>query len=383
MKTITNGKFILPDEKGNFFIAENFSVTFDEKILKISFSEKDDEIIDAENCFVAPGFINIHIHGCDGCDVMDSNSESLEKICKFLPSSGVTSFLPTTMTMKIPEIKSALENIRNNQKSFQGSKILGVNLEGPFISKKFHGSHNPENIIPPDFEIFSDFADIIKIITFAPEELEDFSFVDKCREKNIICSIGHSAADYETAKKFIEHGADHITHLFNAQTGLHHRKPGIVGAAFETNSTVELIADNVHTSPTAQRIVWKMKPHDKIILITDSFRACGLGDGESEIGGQKVFVKKNIATLDDGTIAASVAKMNEVVKKFFENTQASLTETVELVTKNPAKRLNLYNEIGSIEVGKSADFVIFDENFNIRKTIIDGKIFNNIDDRNE
>lgn len=373
MKTLTNGKFILPDENGNFFIVKDFSVSFGEKISEISIAANSEEIIDAENNFISPGFINIHIHGCKNFDVMDATKNSLENICKFLPTTGVTSFLPTTMTMKISEIKSALKNVRDNQKNFFGAKILGVNLEGPFVSKKFHGAQNPENIIRADFEIFSDFADVIKIITFAPEELENFDFVDKCMEKNIICSIGHSAADYETAKKFIERGANHITHLFNAQTGLHHRKPGIVGAAFDTNATVELITDNLHVAPTAQRIVWKIKNHDEIILITDSFRACGMGDGEFEFGGQKVFVKKNVATLADGTIAASVATMNNVLKNFFENTSATLPETIELVTKNPAKKLNIYDKIGSIEIGKSADFVIFDENFNIKKVFIDGQ----------
>ena len=374
MKTLKNGKFIFPDDKEDFFIIKDFSVSFGEKISEISTAANSEEIIDAENNFVAPGFINIHIHGGGGCDTMDATTESLKKICEFLPSTGVTSFLPTTMTMKISEIKAALKNVRDNLKNIYGSKILGVNLEGPFVSKKFHGAQNPENIIRADFEIFSDFADIIKIITFAPEELDDFNFVDKCREKNIICAIGHSAADYETAIKFINHGANHITHLFNAQTGLHHRKPGIVGAAFDTNASVELIADNVHVSPTAQRIVQKIKNRSDIILITDSFRACGIGDGEFEFGGQKVFVKKNIATLADGTIAASVAKMNDVVKNFYENTQIPLTEVIETVTKNPAKKLNVYDKLGSVEVGKSADFVIFDENLNIKKTIINGEV---------
>lgn len=372
MTAIKNGKFILPDERGNFFVAENKILTFDEKILEIGDSTDAEKIIDAENNFVAPGFINIHIHGCNNFDTMDATPAALDEMCKFLPSTGVTSFLPTTMTMKISEIKNALKNIRVN-KNIYGAKILGANLEGPFISEKFCGAQDKKNIISTDFEIFADFLDVIKIITIAPEELNDFNFIDRCREKNIVVSIGHSAANYETALKAIQRGANHITHLFNAQTGLHHRKPGIVGAAFDSNATVELIADNVHTSPTAQRVVWKVKPCEEIILITDSFRACGIGDGESELGGQKVFVKKNIATLADGTIAASVAKLNEVAKNFHENTSAGIAETVELVTKNPAKKLNLYEKIGSLEVGKSADFIIFDENFNVKKTFINGQ----------
>lgn len=371
MKILKNGKFILPDEHENFFITTDCAIKFDEKILEIG-DFSDGDFIDAENNFVAPGFINIHIHGCNNCDTMDADKISLQKICDFLPHTGVTNFLPTTMTMKISEITAALENVRAN-KNLRGAKILGVNLEGPFISKKFHGAQNPENILRADFDFVEKFSDIIKIITIAPEELENFDFVDKCREKNIICSIGHSAADYETAQKFINRGANHITHLFNAQSGLHHRKPGIVGAAFDSSAVVEIIADNLHVHPAAQRIAWKIKNRGEIILITDSCRACGIGDGISELGGQKIFIKKNIATLADGTIAASVAKMNDVVKNFYENTRADLAEIIELVTKNPARELKIYDKVGSLAVGKSADFVIFDENFNIKKTFIDGR----------
>ena len=370
MKTIKNGKFILPNERGNFFITTEKVLTFDEKI--ISLENSAEEIIDAHGNFVSPGFINIHIHGCAGSDTMDATPAALKTMCEFLPSCGVTSFLPATMTTPLAEIYRALKNIRDC-KNFDGAKILGANVEGPFISPKYHGAQNPKNILRADLKLFEDFFDVIKIITFAPEELDNFNFIDSCIDKNIIASIGHSAATYEIATAAIERGANHITHLFNAQTGFNHRKPGIVGAAFDSNATVELIADNVHVSPVAQRIVQKIKPLDEIILITDSLRACGLGDCESELGGQKVFVKNGVATLADGTIAASVAPMNDVVKKFQRNTKISIPEVVELVTKNPARKLGLYENIGSLEVGKAADIVIFDEDFNIASTFVNGK----------
>ena len=371
MKVIKNGKIILPNGEGKFFVAENKNLAFDKKILQIENSIDAENIIDAENNFVAPGFINVHIHGCNNSDAMDATPDALRNICNFLPSSGVTSFLPTTMTMTVEKIKAALKNIR--ERKFFGAKILGVNLEGPFVSEKFCGAQDKKNILQADFEIFSDFADIIKIITVAPEEITDKNFIPKCLEKNIVVSIGHSAATYEIAMKAIQRGASHITHLFNAQTGLHHRKPGIVGAAFNSNVFVELIADNIHVHPAAQKIVSKIKPVEEIILITDSCRACGIGDGESELGGQKIFVKNNVATLENGNLAASVATMNEVVKNFYDNTDLSLPEVIETVTKNPATELKIYDKVGSIEVGKAADFVIFDKNFEVQKTFIDGE----------
>ncbi len=372
MKAIVNGKIILPDEQGNFFVDDK-AVTFDEKIISIDDKINADEIIDAEKNFIAPGFINIHIHGCKNFDAMDENISALDGMSKFLPSTGVTSFLPTTMTMSVDRIKQALKNIRSRVGKSFGAKILGANLEGPFINPKFKGAQDEKFILRADFEIFSEFTDVIKIATIAPE-LTDFNFIEDCLHKNIIVSIGHSAATYEEAMQAIERGASHITHLFNAQSGLHHRKPGIVGAALTSNAIVELIADNVHVHPAAQKIVAKVKPRDEIILITDSVRACGIGDGLSELGGHKVFVKGNLATLEDGTLAGSVAKMNDVVKNFARNSGFSKAEVVELVTKNPARELKIYDKVGSIEIGKAADFVIFDEDFNVKRTIIDGKI---------
>lgn len=374
MKTITNGKIILPDQQGNFFI-DNKSVTFDEKIISVGNVTDAGEIIDAENNFVAPGFINIHIHGCNGFDAMDEDIAALDGMKNFLPSTGVTSFLPTTMTMSVDRIKHALKNIRAKSTSSNGAKILGAHLEGPFINEKFNGAQDKKFIRRADFSTFAEFADVIKIVTIAPEELPSLDFIDACRAENIIVSIGHSAATYEESLQAIQHGANHVTHLFNAQSGLHHRKPGIVGAALTSNVFVELIADNVHVHPAAQKIVAKTKSRDKIILITDSVRACGIGDGEFEFGGQKIFVNGNLATLADGTIVGSVAKIIDVVKNFSRNAEWTVPEVVELVTKNPARELKIFDKVGSIEIGKAADFVIFDENFNVKRTIINGEIF--------
>ncbi len=370
MKTLINGRLILPDENGDFKICAG-ALNFDEKIISIGEPADGAELIDAENNFVAPGFINIHIHGAAGVDTMDDDINALKKFAEFLPSTGVTSFLPTTMTMPLEKIYRAFERIRAGKNFSKGAKILGAHMEGGFISKKFKGAQAEENIIRADFSLIKKFVDVIKIITVAPEEC-GFEFIDRCRAENIIVSIGHSAATYEVAMAAIARGANHITHIFNAQTGLHHRKPGVVGAAFDSNAIVELIADNVHVHPAAQRIVNKVKPRSQIILITDSIRACGIGEGLSELGGQKVFVKGNLATLEDGTLVGSVAKMNEVLRNFCANTKLDIAAGVELVTKNPAVELNVFDKLGSLEVGKAADIVLFDDNLAIKKTFING-----------
>lgn len=362
MKTIINGRLILPEK-----ICAG-ALNFDEKIISIGEPVSGAEVIDAENNFVSAGFINIHIHGAAGVDTMDEDIGALKKLAEFLPSTGVTSFLPTTMTMPLEKIYRALERIRLGKNFTSGAKILGAHVEGPFLSKKFKGAQAEENILPADFELFRNFFDVIKIMTVAPEVL-NFSHLPL----PFSLSIGHSAATYEEAMTAIERGANHITHLFNAQTGFHHRKPGIVGAALDSSAIVELIADNVHVHPAAQRLVAKIKPRNEIILITDSLRACGLGDGVSELGGQKVFVKGNLATLEDGTIAGSVATMNDVLKIFCANTSTDIAAGVEMVTKNPAVELGIFDKTGSLEVSKTADITIFDDDLNIKKTFVNGQ----------
>ncbi|MBQ3444153.1 MAG: N-acetylglucosamine-6-phosphate deacetylase [Selenomonadaceae bacterium] len=370
MKSLINGRLIVPD--GDGFKVWAGALTFDEKIISIGEPVDGAELIDAAGAYVSPGFINVHIHGAAGVDTMDDNIDALKTLANFLPSTGVTSFLPTTMTMPLENIYRALQRIRDGKNFSSGARILGAHLEGPFISKRFKGAQAEENILPADFDAIKDFADVIKIITVAPEEV-GLDFIARCLEKNIVVSIGHSAATYEQTLTAITHGANHITHLFNAQSGLHHRKPGIVGAALDSSATVELIADNVHVHPAAQRLVAKVKPRNEIILITDSFRACGIGEGLSELGGQKVFVKGNLATLEDGTIAGSVAKMNDVFKNFCANTSFDVAAGVELVTKNPAVKLGLFDRLGSLEVGKAADIVLFDDDFNVKKTFVGGQ----------
>ncbi len=377
MKAIRNGNAILPDSEGKFFISNNMDILFDDKIRdiaptgKLPIEEICDEIIDAQGLYVSPGFINIHVHGCMGCDTMDEDSEALKIMAEGQASMGVTAFLPTTMTYDMPRIYRALDRIRRTMGENHGAMILGAHMEGPFISQAMKGAQKASNIRKADFALIEKYADVIRIITIAPEELPDGSdFVERCREKGIIVSMGHTSADYDQASEAISMGVSHATHLYNAMTGCSHRAPGAVGAALDSDIYTELICDNIHVHPAMQRLTHRMKGAVRLILITDSIRACGLGDGESELGGQKVFVHGDEARLQDGTIAGSVLLMNHAVKNFRENTHISIAEAVSFATAVPAKELGLYGGMGSLEKNKLANIVIFDEDFDIKKVIL-------------
>lgn len=381
MKAIINGRFIIPDETGRFTVEGGLALFFDEKIRAIrpaavSAAEREEveSCIDARGAYVSPGFLNVHIHGCVGADTMDDDPEAIRKMQLFQAETGVTSFLPTTMTYDFPTLDRAFRHVREAMAREEGARVLGCHMEGPFISPAKKGAQAEKNIAKADFAKIAPYQDIVKIITVAPEELPDGGqFIADCHAHGIVVSLGHTAADYATARQAIEtYGAKHITHLFNAMTGLHQRHPGVVGAALDTDANCELIVDNVHIHPAAQRIVYRLKK-DHLILITDSLRACGLGDGPSELGGQKVFVKGTLATLEDGTIAGSVLCMNDGLRIFRKNTGALIEEVVTAVTKTPAKELGLYDELGSLSVGKNADITIFDDALKIQRTIVAGR----------
>lgn len=372
-KCIYNAKIITENE-----VLIDKAVIFSEKIEAIiPLQDIDkyeiDESIDGKGEYLSPGFINIHTHGCCGYDVMDADSEGLRKMRIGMASTGVTSFLPTTMTMSKDKIIKALDSIREGMKETDGAQILGCHLEGPFICKKFKGAQQGEYIINPDFEMISNNKGIIKIITIAPENPGAVEFIKKCNENNIIVSIGHTDASFDKAMEAINAGAKLTTHTFNAMTPLNHRNPGVVGAAMVSDVYCELIADNIHVHPAVQKILYKQKGKEKLILITDSMRACLLGEGQYDLGGQNVFVKNGEARLADGTIAGSIVTMDRAINNFKTNAEVNIVDAVRLASLNPAKLISAYNEKGSIAEGKDADLVIFDENLNIKKTFIKGK----------
>ncbi len=376
MKVITNGKIILKDK-----ITEGYALLFSDTIEGIIPAENipvDAEVIDAKGGYVAPGLIDLHIHGYLGKDVCDAEEESIRTISEGLLANGVTAYLPTTMTVDMKTIRKALEACRvlkEESKDWNGSIILGCHAEGPFISESKKGAQDSRYILRPDSDFVKEYADIISIITLAPEtDDKDFSEISKiCRDTSVVVSMGHTSADYETATEGIKAGVKHVTHLFNAMTPLAHRAPGVVTAALNSNVSCELIVDTFHVDASLYNILWKLKGR-KLCFITDCLPAGGLPEGEYTLGGQKIIYKGIVCRLEDGTVAGSILHLNKGVWNVFTNSDIPLYECVNCASLNPATTLGIENKKGSLEIGKDADIIITDSQFNVEKTIIGGKI---------
>ena len=334
------------------------------------------EIIDASGLIMIPGLVDIHFHGCRGADMCDGTVEALDVITSYEASVGVTSVCPATMTIPRDELLCVMKNA-GDYTYHGGAHLVGINMEGPFISPSKKGAQAAENIMHCDYEYFRQLQDaangLIKLVDIAPEEPGAFEFIDKAKDETVI-SIAHTAADYDTAKEAIEHGASHATHLYNAMPSLHHRNPGVIGAVRDSQKChVELICDGVHIHPSVIRATFAMFGAERIILISDSMRATGLEDGEYTLGGQPVTVRGNLATLHDGTIAGSATNLMDCMRFAINEAGISLEEAIMCATANPAKEINIFDEAGSISVGKKADFVLLNNALDIVSVYIDGK----------
>ncbi len=369
MKTLINAKIITQEK-----VLEGYTLTFDNKIVSLSKEIPNNiEFIDAKGLYLSAGFIDLHIHGSNGFDVMDGTQEALEEISKSILQTGTTSFLATTMTMSEEKIHSALLGVQNF-KPKNGANILGVHLEGPFINGAKKGAQNDKYIQKPNKELIEPFMDIVKMITLAPEvegAREFIEFLSKHYPK-ILLSIGHSDASYEQSKESFSWGISHATHIFNAMNPLHHREPGIVGAVLECDEvSCDIIADLIHIHPSFFNLLYTFK-QEQLLLVTDAMRAGCLKCGISEIGGQKVMVKNGEARLEDGTLAGSVLKMNEALRNFYEHTDITLAKLIAMVTTVPAQKLGLKK--GELKKDYEADLVLFDEEFNVKRCYVDGDI---------
>ena len=376
MKAITGGKIILKDR-----IAENCALLFTDKIEGVVPAHSipaDTEIIDAKGGYVAPGLIDLHIHGYLGKDVCDGEEESIRTISKGLLANGVTGYLPTTMTEDMSVIRKALEvcrSLKEESKNWNGSAILGCHAEGPFISESKKGVQDAKYILKPDAAFVKEYADIIKTITLAPEEdTQDFSAIREiCLDTDVIVSMGHTSAYYETAMAGVNAGVKHATHLFNAMTPLAHRAPGVVGAALNSDISAEVIVDTFHVDASLYNMLWKLKGR-KLCFITDCLPAGGLPEGEYTLGGPKIIYKGIVCRLEDGTVAGSVLHLNRGVWNVYTNSDIPLYECVNCASLNPAAVIGMDKTKGSLETGKDADIIITDSNFEVQKTIIAGEI---------
>ena len=376
MKRIINGKILLKDR-----VAEGMALIFGETIEKIADAKdvnlSDYEVIDAGGKYVSPGLVDMHIHGYLGADVSDGDADGVRKMAEGIIKNGVTAWCPTTMTVSKAEIEAAFDAVREvkNSGEYYGSRILGVNSEGPFINAAKKGAQAEEHILRPDADFIKKHSDIVELFTVAPEvdgALECIERVSK--ETDVLISMGHTNATYEEANKGIEKGVKHTTHLFNAMTALSHRSPGVVGAALSSEGTsVELIADTFHVSKGLFNLIAKIKDN-KLCLITDCIRAGGMPDGDYTLGGQPVHKEGIKCLMPDGTIAGSVLKLNEAVRNLYENSNLEIYEAVNCASLNPAMALGKDKEIGSLEAGKRADIMIADEKFNVEMTILGGEI---------
>ena len=332
-------------------------------------NKTDAEGIDFSGCVVLPGFIDIHIHGCNMADATDGNPDSAAKMSKWLATKGITSFCPTTMTLPVDMLKKCFGYVADTMGKEEGAYIHGINMEGPFIAPEKKGAQDAAHILAPDFEIFSELNEIcpVKLVDIAPEQNGAKEFIAKASE---LCTVSaaHTTANYTQGKEAIENGITHATHLYNAMNGLTSREAGMVGAVLDSdNVTAELICDGIHICPATLRITFKALGDDRTVVISDAMMAAGLEKGEYTLGGQRV-IKTDAARLPDGTLAGSATNLFDE----FQNLLAfgiPVKQAIKSVTINPARAIGADKITGSIEVGKNADLLILSEDFKEIKAV--------------
>lgn len=329
------------------------------------------EQVDGQGCYCLPGFIDLHFHGCAGYDVCDGTPEALQAIADYELAQGVTSICPATMTLPEDELEAVLRNaaaFRRQQR--RGAQLVGLQMEGPFISPLKKGAQREDCIRPADPELFRRFetaADgLLKIMGLAPEASNADAFLEYAADRCVV-SLAHSNADYDSAAAALEAGVRHVTHLFNAMPPLHHRNPGLIGAAAERDwVTAELICDGVHVHPSAVRAAYRLFGAARLILISDSIRATGLKDGSYTLGGQSVTVRGQRATLADGTLVGSVTNLSDCVRRAVQEMHIPLDQAVACASCNPARRLGIDRQVGALEQGLQADLQLWDSDLQLR-----------------
>lgn len=335
------------------------------------------KIIEGNQMNLIPGFIDGHIHGAAGADVMDATEKALDTMARVLPEEGTTSFLATTITQSPENIEKALKNVAEYKNKAGFAEVIGVHLEGPFIEKSKKGAQPEEYILKPDLSLYNKWQELsghqIKTITMAPEHDEDGSFIQALTKAGVNVSAGHTDVGFEEMKKAVSYGVSQVTHLCNAMNGIHHRDIGAVGAAFQLEELrAELISDGIHVAPDMLQMIYKNMGSERLILITDAMRAKCLPPGDYELGGQPVKVTEDRANLESGTLAGSILKLVNGAKQMLQLNEVTLHDIIKMASVNPAKQINIYDRKGSIAPGKDADLLLVDEKLNIHETICRG-----------
>jgi len=365
---IKNAKLLTPE--GEFV---KLDISFDTYIREIGHIGQPGDI-DAEGCYLLPGLIDLHTHGAVGCDSSDGDPDGMRRLSAYYASHGVTSFCATTMTLPEAALTRAVTCIRDFQREEQGARCVGVYLEGPFLAAAKRGAQAPDNLRAPDTGMFhwldKASGNRVKLVGVAPELPGAMDFIKEAAQVCTV-SLAHTAADYDTAMQAYANGATQTTHLFNAMNGLHHRKPGVVGAALDSGAYAELICDGIHIHPSVVRIAFRLFG-DKLILISDSMRGAGMPDGKYDLGGQMTTIMDGQALLADGTIAGSSIHLLQGVQNAISFGIPPET-AVRAATIAPAKAIGMDGEIGSLAVGKWADMLLVDSRFQLVSTIINGK----------
>lgn len=334
-------------------------------------------VIDAENLYAVPGLVDIHFHGCAGHDFCEGNEKAIEKIAEYELSQGITSICPATMTVSTKQIAQICETA-GNYHGKTGATLRGIHLEGPFISPEKKGAQKEEFILDPDAALLREWIrlgnGLCKLVDIAPERKGALDFITAVK-KEIRVSLAHTTADYETAQEAFRRGASHITHLYNAMPAFSHRKPGVIGAGADwENVYAELICDGIHIHPAVIRATFKMYGEDRIVFVSDSIEATGLKDGNYQLGGQEVTVVGKEARLADGTIAGSVTNLMDCLRYAVKSAKIPLGAAVKCAAVNPAKSIGIYDTVGSLDKGKTADILLLNQNLDIVHLIHKGKI---------
>lgn len=356
--------------------------TFEKKDLyiegeQIAKETTDQKEIQAEGCYVIPGLVDIHFHGCVRHDMCDGCEESIQALADYEAENGILAIAPATMTIPEDQLMKAM-NAAREHKNGKGADLVGINMEGPFVNAEKKGAQKEEDIKTADVNLFHKLQEaaggLIKLVDLAPETEGAMEFIDQVKDE-VHVSIAHTMADYDTASEAIKRGVDHVTHLYNAMPPFSHRAPGVIGAARDGGCFVELICDGVHIHPSCVRATFEMFTDKKIVLISDSMMATGMEDGQYELGGQPVTVVGNRATLTEGgAIAGSATNLMDCMRTAVKQMQIPLESAVRCATINPAKSIGIDDKYGSFEEGRYANVVILDKDLNIVSIIQKGQV---------